>query len=73
MMDNEVARRNDIAKTYKDNFVDIQKKLTEQGNECKKFISTNKMLKDRVYLITESLKSKGFDSNNIRADLSGKG
>lgn len=72
-MDNEVARRNDIAQTYKDNFVDIQKKLTEQGNECKKLIATNLILKDRVVLIEQLLKSKGLDAKSIRMDLSGNG
>lgn len=70
LRDQELNRRDEISKSYKLNFAQVEQKLKSQSEECKKLSIENNMLAEKLRIFEEPLNAKGLDLRTLVHDTS---
>jgi len=70
LRDQELNRRDEISKSYKLNFAQVEQKLKSQSEECKKLSIENNMLAEKLRLFEDPLNNKGLDLRTLMHDNS---
>lgn len=65
LRDQELKRRDDISKSYKLNFAQVEQKLKNQSEECKRLSIENNMIAEKLRIYEDPLNAKSLDLRTL--------